>query len=123
MRILGTRGEMADDTVRYLTEDNRPLKEDFVIHRDVITGTIAFISFAGETVYRNPFRTDVPMNEDEIAIATTLLRMGGAVRGGERHYALEDGATDAIFAILMHEAADTGRIISAKPHRMLPSET
>jgi predicted dehydrogenase len=112
MRILGTRGELADDTVRYLSADNRPLCETFAVHRDVITGTIASISFGGETVYRNPFRTDVPMNEDEIAIATTLLRMGEAVRGGERHYALADGVNDALLSVSMHEAADTGRVLS-----------
>lgn len=123
MRILGTRGELVDDTVRYLTKDNRPLKDELVVHRDGITGTIASISFAGETVYHNPFRTDVPMNEDEIAIATTLLRMGGAVRGGERHYALEDGAADALLSICMHEAADTGRIISVPVCQTLPLGT
>lgn len=105
MRILGTRGEIADDTLRYLTDDHRPLCEEFAIHRDVITGTVSSISLAGQTFYRNPFRTDVPMNEDEIAIATTLVRMGEAVRGGERHYALEDGAADALLSMRMHEAA------------------
>ena len=63
-------------------------------------------------VYRNPFRTDVPMNEDEIAVATTLLRMGEAVRGGKRHYALEDGAADALLSICMHEAARDEKTVS-----------
>ena len=115
MRILGTRGELTDDTVRYLAPDNRPAQDTFIAHRDVITGTIASISFAGACVYHNPFRTAVPMTEDEIAIATTLVRMGRAVRGGERHYALADGAADALLSILMHEAADTGRVISVQP--------
>lgn len=121
VRILGTRGEIADDTVRYLSKDNRPLRAELIAHRDGITGTIASISLAGECVYSNPFRTDVPMNEDEIAVATVLQRMGDAVRGGARHYPLADGATDALLSILMHEAADTGRVISAQPYRMPPS--
>lgn len=111
MRILGTRGEIFDDTIRWITALNRPMQETLNIHRDVITGTIISIGFAGECVYRNPFRTDVPMNEDEIAIATTLCRMARAVRGGERHYALEDGLNDALLSILMHRAAQEDRPI------------
>lgn len=114
VRILGARGEIFDNTVRYLTPDNRPMQEDLVLHRDVITGTIKSIDFAGECVFRNPFPADVPMNEDESAVAQMLLRMAGAVRGGERHYPLSYGLTDTLFAILMHEAADQGKTIAAQ---------
>ena len=123
VRILGTRGEIMDNTVRWLTGDNRPMQEDFVIHRDVITGTIASIDFAGERVFANPFPTDVPMNEDEIAVAQTLMRMGAAVRGGGRHYPLGYGMTDSLFAILMHEAADQGKTITSQSLQTPPSET
>lgn len=122
VHILGTRGEIFDNTVRYLTPDNRPMQEDLAVHRDLATGTIASIDLAGECVYRNPFRTDVPMNEDEIAIAHTMLYMAGAIRGGERHYPLDYGMTDALFTILMNRAAETGSVISARPHQTLPSE-
>lgn len=122
VRILGTRGEIMDNTVRFLTADNRPMQEELVIHRDLMTGTIASIDFAGSRVFANPFRTDVPMNEDEIAVAQTLLRMGGAVRGGKRHYPLAFGMTDSLFAILMHEAADQGKTITSQPLQMPPSE-
>ena len=115
VRILGTRGEIFDDTVRWLTPENRPMQEDFVVHRDRLTGTIAAIDFAGARVFENPFRTDVPMNEDEIAIAQVLCRMGGSVRGGERHYPLADGLSDGLFAILMHRAADEERAITCCP--------
>lgn len=118
MRILGTRGEIADDTVRWLSGDNRPLQAELTVHRDAATGTIISISLAGEMLYRNPFRTDVPMNEDEIAVATTLYRMAGAVRGGERHYALGDGATDALLSVLMHEAAETGKPVRTATYRL-----
>ena len=118
MRILGTRGEIADDTVRWLSGDHRPLQANLTVHRDVATGTIISISLAGEMLYRNPFRTDVPMNEDEIAIATTLCRMAGAVCGGERHYALCDGATDALLSILMHEAADMEKPVCTAAYKL-----
>lgn len=123
VRILGTRGEIMDNTVRYLTPDHRPVQEELIIHRDMITGTISSIDFAGECVFRNPFPTDVPMNEDEIAVAQTLMRMAGAVRGGERHYPLAHGMTDSLFAILMHEAADQGKTIASESLQTPPSET
>ena len=123
VHILGTRGEIFDNTVRYITQDNRPVHEELVIHRDLATGTIVSIDCAGECVYRNPFRTDVPMNEDEIAIAQTMMYMAGAIRGGERHYPLANGMTDALFTVLMNRSADTGSVISVQPHQTLPSET
>ena len=79
------------------------------MHCDMITGTIASIDFAGECVYKNPFRCDVAMSEDEIAVSAVLCRMGAAVRGGERHYPLERGYADSLLSMLMHEAAQTGK--------------
>lgn len=112
VRILGTRGEIFDDTVRWLTPENRPMEEMLHVHRDRITDTIVSIDFAGTCVYRNPFRSDVAMNEDEIAVSQVLCRMGEAVRGGQRHYPLERGYADSLISILMHEAAETGKTIT-----------
>jgi len=115
LRILCTRGEIFDDTVRYLTADNRPLLETFIYHRDLITGTIRSIDFAGECVFKNPFPTDVAMSEDEIAVSLVLCRMGDAVHGGARHYPIEYGMADGYLSILMHRAADTGEILVSRP--------
>ena len=115
VHILGVRGEISDNTVRWVTQENRPMQEDFVFHRDLVTGTIKSIDLAGERVYENPFRTDVPMNEDEIAIAHTLACMGDALRGGERHYPLAYGIADAWMTVKLKEAADTGVPTQAMP--------
>lgn len=111
VRILGTRGEIFDDEVRYLTDENRPITERLIAHRDMLTGTIASVSLAGETVYRNPFPASLPMNEDEIAVCHVLVRMGDAVRGGARHYPLVWGAADCALSMAMHEAAQTGETV------------
>lgn len=121
LRILGTRGEIFDDEVRFLTEDHRPMAERLIAHRDLITGTIASVSFAGKTVYRNPFPADLPMNEDEIAVCHVLLRMGEAVRGSERHYSLQWGAADCALSMAMHEAARTGETVICPPSQTPPS--
>ena len=115
LRVLGTRGELFDDAARYLTEDNRPVQEELVYHRDMVTGTIRSIDFAGECVFTNPFPTNVPMSEDDIAVSLVLVRMGEAVRGGARHYPLECGMADGYLSILMHGAADNNEILISRP--------
>jgi len=86
LRILGTRGEIFDDEVRFLREGNRPAFARFVKHRDAITGTIRAIDFDGARVFENPFRCDVPMDEDEIAVCCVMQRFAKALAGGEKHY-------------------------------------
>lgn len=86
LRILGTRGEIFDDEVRFLRGDNRPAMARFVTHRDAITGTIRAIDFDGERVYENPFRCDVEMDEDEIAVCCVMRRFAKELSGGEKHY-------------------------------------
>ena len=83
IRVLGTRGEIFDDVVRYADADNRPQEARFDVRRDRMTGTIRAISLLGEEVYRCPFPADVRLDEDEAAVAMTLLRMGEeTLRGG-----------------------------------------
>ena len=86
LRILGTRGELFDDEVRFLREDGRPAFARFVTHRDTITGTICAIDFDGRRVYENPFRCDVAMDEDEIAVCCVLRRFAAALADGGKHY-------------------------------------
>jgi len=107
LRILGTHGEIANDEVRWLDKDNRPHMDRLVYHTDMITGTVRAVSFEGETVYENPFRTDAAMSEDDIAVATVLSRMGKSVRGGERHYpyAMRDSYLSCMMTALANENA------------------
>lgn len=104
LRILGTRGEIFDDEVRWVRGDGRPARAALVCHRDEITGTVRAIDFDGRRVYENPFRWDVAMTEDDIAVCTVLTRMDRALRGGERHcpYAFRD----SYLAIRMAGLAD-----------------
>ena len=102
LRILGTHGEIADDEVRWLDGDSRPHMDKLVCHTDEITGTVRAISFDGERVYTNPFRTDVVMTEDDIAVSTVLVRMGESVRGGSMHYpfAMRDSYLSCVMTAL-----------------------
>ena len=86
LRILGTRGEIFDDEVRWVQADGRLAKAALVYHHDEITGTLRAIDFDGQRVYANPFRWDVAMTEDDIAVCTVMTRFARALRGGEQHY-------------------------------------
>lgn len=111
LRILGTRGEIADDEVRWIDENNRPHLDRLVAHTDEITGTIRAVSFDGKRVYENPFRTDVVMTEDDIAVASVLARMGRSVRGGEKHYPF--AFRDSYLSCVMTAAANENACVTA----------
>lgn len=111
LRILGTRGEIADDEVRWLSEDNRPRTGRLVTNVDEITGTIRSIDFDGDRVYVNPFRTDVAMTEDDIAVSTVLMRMGRQLDGGAAHYPF--AMRDSYMAILLTQTAENGGSVAA----------
>lgn len=106
LRILGTRGEIFDDEVRWVREDGRPASAALVYHRDGITGTIRAIDFDGQRVYENPFRCDAAMTEDDIAVSTVLMRMGGRLDGGETHYPY--AFRDSYLSIVMSGLASAG---------------
>jgi len=113
MRVLGTRGEIFDDEVRFLGEGNRPETEKLSVHRDLITGTIRSIDFNGQCVYQNPFRWDVEMTEDDIAVSTVLVRMGKRLESGESHYPY--AFRDSYMSCLLAAAADAdGRVVTQK---------
>ena len=103
LRILGTRGEIFDDEVRWVMEDGRPAKAKLVYHQDEITGTLRAIDFDGERVYENPFRWDVAMTEDDIAVCTVMTRFAAALKGGEMHYPY--AFRDSYMSIVLTELA------------------
>lgn len=113
IRLLGTRGEVFDDEVRWADADGRPRMARIELRRDVATGTVYAADFDGARVYENPFRTDVTMSEDEIAVADALRRMGqGVVRGGGRLY--PPMYRDAYLSCLLHRAAEGGEAVCAQ---------
>ena len=111
LRILGTRGEIFDDDVRWVDAQGRPQQDRLQIGRDRMSGTVRTVSFLGERLYENPFRADVTMSEDEIAVCGVLERMDETLRTGVPFYPLAHAFRDAYIACLMTGAADEdGRI-------------
>ena len=114
LRILGDRGEIFDDEVRWAPADNRPMRAGLEYRRDVATGTIRAIDFCGERVYENPFRCDVKMSEDDIAVSCVIRGMGEAVREGKLFYPMAQCFRDGYYSYLLHEATRTGEAMQAK---------
>lgn len=114
LRILGDRGEIFDDEVHWVPEDNRPMRARLEYRRDVATGTIRAIDFNGERIYENPFRCDVAMSEDDIAVSCVIKGMGEAVREGKLFYPMKHCFRDGYYTWLMQEAERTGKAMQAE---------
>ncbi len=115
LRILGDRGEIFDDEVRWVPEDNRPMRARLEYRKDVATGTVRAIDFNGERVYENTFRCDVAMSEDDIAVSCVIKGMGEAVREGKLFYPMKDCFRDGYYTWLLQEAERNGEAMQAKP--------
>ncbi len=86
IRVLGTRGEIFDGEIRYADAHNRPQQTRLDVCRDRMTGTIRSICLLGGEVYRCPFPAEAALDEDETAVALTLLRMGRETLHGGKPY-------------------------------------
>lgn len=114
LRILGDRGEIFDDEVRYVSQDHRPQRARLEYRRDVASGTIRAIDFDGTRVYENPFRWDVAMSEDDIAVSGVIEKMGEAVRGGALLYPMAQCFRDGYESWMLHEAERTGKAMQSE---------
>ena len=110
LQVQGTRGEMDDDMVYYLSKQDDPLIEKLIPVNDGIRPGIESIAFGGKAIYKNPFPTNV-LPEDETAIARLLVGMKEYIETGKEIYPLSYAMQDAYFAILLKEAATTGKAV------------
>jgi predicted dehydrogenase len=110
--VQGTRGEIHDETVRYLEDFRTPIQFDL---RRVDTGHAGNLEghhhvgvLAGsEWVYRNPF-VPARLSDDEIAVAACLQGMSDCVAGGSGFYGLPDASQDHYLSLMMQRALETG---------------
>lgn len=112
LNVQGVRGEIDDNHVYYLDEDNYPISETLTPVVDQIHPGIASIGFAGKTVYRNPFDTNV-LTEDETAIARHLVGMAEYIESGRELYPLADAMQDAYLTIILKKAIESGETVTS----------
>ncbi len=130
--VRGEKGEIVSGpggdgaTIRYLLDPTSVVTQ--VLHR-VDTGHGGNLegyhhrgyTFGGDWIYRNPFAATAQgyaggrLSDDEIAIATILVKMGEFVRGeGPPPYSLEDAAQDRYLDLLIEEAVRTGQTVHSE---------
>ncbi len=117
--IRGERGEIVDNMAYYLQDFRTPMATEL---RREVTGAygnlegfyLKGIQAGGEWVYHNPFAF-APLSDDEVAIATCLLRMDEYVRTGREFYPLAEACHDHYLGLLCQQAVKEGREVRAEP--------
>ena len=119
IKLQGSRGEIAGDTVRYMDAANRPQRQELVIETRTLqrpdenpnvsqVEEVTGITWSGGSLYTPPFGP-VGLTRDETAIAAMLRDMGRYVRGeSDAPYSLADALQDAFMGIRLREAAERG---------------
>lgn len=117
IRIRGTRGELLDDTLTMLRPDGSavsiPLVREQTGRDGDLYGThLRSISAGTVEAYRNGF-APARLSDDEIAMATLLHKMAEYARGGPAFYDIREAMQDQYLALLMRDAAQTGRPVAS----------
>jgi len=110
LTVRGTRGEIDDLDIRYLTDKNIPVKEtlrriDLGIYNNEGWSHYG-IMLGDKMLYRSPFE-NARLNDDEIAIASLLNGMKEYLETGKDIYSLSDGLQDAWLGLKLEEAVET----------------
>ncbi len=100
VEVRGSKAILTLESLRTTDENGYPVDIPFVIHRDSSMWnsnlTISHISLGNEIVYTNPFYP-VPLNDDEIGIATIIKN----IEEKKGYRTIKDGIEDAALGSLL----------------------
>jgi predicted dehydrogenase len=118
--IRGDRGEIDGYDVRWLADDGTPARVSLERHDTGHDGNLEGLYLEGitagsEWVYRNPFGS-ARLTDDELAVASCLARMPGAIDGGPDVCSLADAVHDRYLDLLVEEAIRSGGPVRAAGH-------
>ena len=115
--IQGVYGEITDMTVRTLNREHlvaeQPLQRIDLGINNIAEWSHKATLYMGKAVYENPFYP-ARMNDDEIAMASCLVRMKEYVQTGKEFYPLAEGMQDAYLAQMLDLAMATGETIKTE---------
>ena len=105
--VQGTRGEIDDLVIRYLTKENIPVMQslnriDLGIYNNQEWSHHG-IMLGDKFLYQTPF-PNARLNDDEIAVATCMKFMQEYLETGREFYSLEEELQDAYLSFKMKEA-------------------
>lgn len=116
--IKGTKGEINNTSIRYLKDYLTPIKSDFkrinIGENENLEGYgLKGIIADGDWHYTNPFM-NYRLSDDEIGVATCIVKMSEYVRSGKPFYSLTDASQDMYFAELLEKAVESGSVIKSE---------
>ncbi len=117
--IRGERGEIVNDVIHYLKDYRTPIALDLRRHVTGANGDLHGFHLRGiqvgdEWAYTNPF-APASLPDDEIAIATCLVKMDEYLHTGREFYPLAEACQDHYLNLVAQQALSEGREISAQP--------
>jgi len=118
MLIRGERGEIVTDRIYHLKDHRTPIETCLVRRTAGIGSNLEGNHLQGYTagddwVYQNPC-APASLADDEIAIATCLMKMNGYVRTGKDFYSLAEASQDHYLYLLAKEAVRDGGPVQAE---------
>jgi len=116
MLVRGERGEIINDTVRYLQDHRTPIELEFERRNAGEKGNLEGyhlkgIQLGAEWVYHNPL-APASLNDEDIAIGHCMLKMAEYVGGAEPFYSLAEACQDTYLDLMMAQALETGQPVS-----------
>jgi len=115
LTVRGDKGEIIDNKVRYLKDFQTPIEIDLKrmnagengnLEGYYLKGIIA----EGEWIYRNPLISG-RLSDEEIAVASCLLRMDAYVKGGAEFYSLAEASQDRYLSLMIERAVKNNEIV------------
>lgn len=105
--VQGSRGEIDDLTIRYLTKENIPVTQtlnriDLGVYNNQEWSHLG-IMLGENFLYKSPF-LNARLNDDEIAVAACMLKMKEYIMDNREFYSLEDALQDMYLCLKMEEA-------------------
>ena len=113
LQVQGTRGEIDDLEIRYLTDENVAIhtklnRTDLGVYN--IQGWEHYGIMLNDTyIYKNPFE-HARLNDDEIAVATCMYKMREYLETGRELYSLKEACQDAYLGIMMGKALENAYV-------------
>jgi len=104
MEVQGSRGEMVNETFRYLDEKNIPHETELKIEK-FASGQIESVKFEEKSLYQSPYN-ECGLLEDETAIAGLMAGMKEYNLTGKEVYPLAEALQDAYITIIMQQALE-----------------
>jgi hypothetical protein len=115
LNVRGEKGEIIDQKIKYLLDYKTPMEIDL---RRMVTGENGNLEgyylkgiIAGENwVYKNPL-LPARLSDDEIAVASCLLKMENYLHGGPELYSLAEASQDHYLSIMMNKALFNNEVV------------